>query len=201
MTVERGIVNFHGPIDDPGLNILAKRKGLEVEAGVEVAGSVRHPKIKLVSTPHVPDTEKLSWIVLGRAPDTSGLDTSLLITAASSILGGQSSSITEQLSDMLGVDEISFRQASTPGNTQTSTGIPGPPLTSPMGLAASTLSGQIGTIGKRLSSRAYLSYERGITTTTAGITKLTYSLTPKINIVTQAGEDSAIDLFYTFRLD
>ena len=201
LTVERGIVNFHGPIDDPGLNILAKRKNLEVEAGVEVAGSVRHPKVKLVSTPNVPDTEKLSWIVLGRAPDTSGLDTSLLITAASSILGGESSAITEQIGDMLGVDEISFRQGSTPSSTRTGTGIPGPPLTSPVGLASSTLSGQIGTIGKRLSSRAYLSYERGITTTTAGITKLTYSLTPKITVVTQAGEDSAVDMFYTFRFD
>ncbi|MDR4517524.1 MAG: translocation/assembly module TamB domain-containing protein [Nitrosomonas sp.] len=202
LTVERGIVNFHGPIDDPGLNILAKRKDLEVEAGVEVAGSVRHPKVKLVSTPNVPDTEKLSWIVLGRAPDTSGLDTSLLITAASSIFGGDSGGITGQLSDMLGVDEISFRQGSTPGSTQTTgTGIPGPPLTSPVGLASSALSGQIGTIGKRLSSRAYLSYERGITTTTAGITKLTYSLTPKITVVTQAGEDSAVDMFYTFRFD
>ncbi len=192
LTVERGIVNFHGPIDDPGLNILAIRKDLEVEAGVEVAGSVRHPRVKLVSTPNVPDTEKLSWIVLGRAPDTSGLDTSLLVTAASSILGGQSGGITGQLSDMLGVDEISFRQGST---------TPSGSLTSPAGLASSTLGGQIGTIGKRISSRAYLSYERGITTATAGITKLTYNLTPKITVVTQAGEDSAIDLFYTFRFD
>lgn len=192
LTVERGIVNFQGPIDDPGLNILAVRKGLEVEAGVEIAGSVRHPRIKLVSTPHVPDTEKLSWIALGRAPDASGLDSSLLITAASSILGGESGGITSQISDMLGVDEISFRQGST---------TPSGSLTNPVGLASSTLGGQIGTVGKRISSRAYLSYERGITTATAGITKLTYNLTPKITVVTQAGEDSAIDLFYTFRFD
>ena len=201
LTVTRGIVNFYGPLDDPGLNILAVRKGLEVEAGVEVAGSVRHPKIKLVSTPHVPDTEKLSWIVLGRAPDISGLDTSLLITAASAILGGGSGGITSQLSDMLGVDEISFRQGSTPGSTQTGTPNTASLFSNPTGLANSTLGGQIGTIGKRLSSRAYLSYERGITATTAGITKLTYSLTPKVTVVTQAGEDSAVDLFYTFRFD
>ncbi|WP_177166649.1 translocation/assembly module TamB domain-containing protein [Nitrosomonas sp. Nm51] len=205
LTVTRGIVNFHGPLDNPGLNILAVRKGLEVEAGVEVAGSVRRPEIKLVSTPHVPDTEKLSWIVLGRAPDISGLDTSLLITAASAILGGGSGGITDQLSDMLGVDEISFRQGSTPGSTQTSTPTStsngGSQFANATGLASSTLGGQIGTVGKRLSSRAYLSYERGITAATAGITKLTYSLTPKITVVTQAGEDSAVDLFYTFRFD
>ena len=203
LTVERGIVNFHGPLDDPGLNIRAVRKGLDVEAGVEVAGTVRHPKIKLISSPNVPDTEKLSWIVLGRAPDASGLDTSLLVTAASSIMGGQSGfGVTDRIRDFFGFDELTFRQGSTPGSSQTTrTGLQSSPFSSPYALAGSTLGGQIGTIGKRISSRAYLSYERGITTAAAGITKLTYSVTPSITVVTQAGEDSAVDLFYTFRFD
>lgn len=204
LTVERGIVNFYGPLDDPGLNVRAVRKGLEVEAGVEVAGTVRHPQIKLVSSPNVPDTEKLSWIALGRAPDVSGLDTSLLMTAANSILGGQSGfGVTDRIRDLFGFDEFSFRQGSTPGSTQTTgqaaTQIS--PFANPYAFAGSTLGGQIGTIGKRISSRAYLSYERGITAATAGITKLTYTLTPSITVVTQAGEDSAMDLFYTFRFD
>ncbi len=180
LTVKRGIVSFQGPLDDPNLNVLAVREGLAVEAGVEIAGSVRHPRVKLVSTPDVPDTEKLSWIVLGRKPDTSGLDTSVLLSAAGSILGGQSGSgITERITQALGVDEITFKQAG----------------------VGSSLSGQIGVIGKRISSRAYLSYERSLTATTMGITKLTYNLTPKITVVTQAGEDSAVDLFYTIQFD
>lgn len=180
LTVKRGIVSFQGPLDDPGLNILAVREGLLVEAGVEIMGSVRHPQVKLVSTPNVPDTEKLSWIVLGRKPDAGGLDTSVLLSAAGSILGGQfGGGITEQITKALGVDEISFKQAG----------------------VGSSLSGQIGVVGKRISSRAYLSYERSLATTTMGITKLTYSLTPKITVVTQAGEDSAIDLFYTIQFD
>ena len=180
LTVRRGIVSFQGPLDDPNLNVLAVREGLAVEAGVEIAGSVRHPRVKLVSTPDVPDTEKLSWIVLGRKPDTSGLDTSVLLSAAGSILGGQSGSgITDQITKALGVDEITFKQAG----------------------VGSSLTGQIGVIGKRISSRAYLSYERSLTATTMGITKLTYNLTPKVTVVTQAGEDSAIDLFYTIQFD
>lgn len=180
LTVKRGIVSFQGPLDDPNLNVLAVREGLAVEAGVEIAGSVRHPRVKLVSAPDVPDTEKLSWIVLGRKPDTSGLDTSVLLSAAGSILGGQSGSgITDKITQALGIDEITFKQAS-PG---------------------SSLTGQIGVIGKRISSRAYLSYERSLTATTMGITKLTYNLTPKVTVVTQAGEDSAIDLFYTILFD
>ncbi|MBS0587233.1 MAG: translocation/assembly module TamB domain-containing protein [Proteobacteria bacterium] len=180
LTVKRGIVSFQGPLDDPNLNVLAVREGLAVEAGVEIAGSVRHPRVKLVSTPDVPDTEKLSWIVLGRKPDASGLDTSVLLSAAGSILGGQSGSgVTDKITQALGVDEITFKQAS----------------------VGSSLTGQIGVIGKRISSRAYLSYERSLTATTMGITKLTYNLTPKITVVTQAGEDSAADLFYTIQFD
>ena len=81
LAVERGIVDFKGPINDPALNVLAVRKGLPVEAGVEVTGSVRQPKVRLVSTPLVPDLEKLSWIALGRAPGGKA-DASLLLAAA-----------------------------------------------------------------------------------------------------------------------
>lgn len=176
LTVERGIVSFQGPLDDPGLNVLALRKGLAVVAGVEVTGSVRHPRVRLVSTPHVSDLEKLSWIALGRAPGGK-TDASLLLAAAGSILGGQSGGVTEKISQALGVDELSIRQA-----------------------GSDPLMGQIGTIGKRLSKEAYISYEQGLTAA-AGITKLTYALTPRITVVARAGMDNAIDVFYSLRFD
>lgn len=188
LAVERGIVNFQGPLYDPGLNILALRKGLSVEAGVEVTGTALHPLVRLVSTPAVPDAEKLSWIVLGRPPDATGTDTSLLLAAAGSILGGRSGGITGQLRQTLGVDELSLRQTGN-GKTTASQTINDNPLNS-----------QIVTVGKRLSARAFLSYEQGVTAV-AGVTKLTYNLTPRVNIVTQAGVDNAIDVFYTFSFD
>jgi translocation and assembly module TamB len=180
LTVQRGIVNFHGPLYDPGLNILAVRQGLSVEAGVAVTGSALHPVVKLVSTPDVTDVEKLSWIVLGRAPSSTGSDSALLLSAAGGILGGGASGISGQLKQALGVDELSLGQ-----DVSTSAVNDNP------------LSSQIVTVGKRLSSRAFISYSQGVTAV-AGITKLTYTLTPRVNIVTQAGMDNAIDIFYTF---
>ena len=179
LTVERGIVSFQGPIDDPGLNVLAVRTGLRVEAGVEVTGSVRRPRVRLVSTPAVSDLEKLSWITLGRAPEGKA-DASLLMTAANAILGGQSGGVTDKIAQALGVDELSIRQAR------------------PMG--GDVLMGQIGTVGKRLSNRAYISYEQALTAV-AGVTKLAYSLTSRITVVTRAGIDNAIDVLYTMRFD
>jgi translocation and assembly module TamB len=169
LQVERGWVNFQGPLDDPGLNILALRKGLDVEAGVEVSGTVRRPTVRLVSTPNVPDGEKLSWIVLGRVPESSGVDSALLFAAAGSILGGQ-------LGQSLGVDEISLSQQ-TGADSQQINKV---------------------TVGKQLSARARISYEQSLTEV-GGITKFTYVLTPRITIVTSAGTDDALDIFYTFR--
>ena len=173
LQVERGIVNFQGPLDDPGLNILAVRTGLAVEAGVEVTGTVRHPAVRLVSTPNVPDTEKLSWIVLGRVPDTSGVDSALLLAAAGSILGGQSSG---QLGKSLGIDEISLSQQTGADSQQI----------------------QKLTVGKQLSARARISYEQSLNEV-GRVTIFTYTLTPRISIVTRTGTEDALDIFYTFR--
>lgn len=52
----------------------------------------------------------------------------------------------------------------------------------------------------KLSARTFLSYEQGLTAV-AGTTKLTYTLTPSISIVTRAGLDNAIDVLYTFHFD
>jgi translocation and assembly module TamB len=174
LQVERGMVNFQGRMDDPGLNILAYRKGLDVEAGVEVSGTARKPIIRLVSNPNVPDAEKLSWIVLGRVPDSSGIDSSLLLSAATNILGGQSAS---KIGRAVGVDELSLNQKAGGGDPMQS---------------------QVVTVGKRLNPRAYLSYEQGLSSGT-GITKFSYTLTPRITLVTRTGVEDAIDIFYSFR--
>ena len=42
LTVERGILTFSGPIDNPGVNALAMRKNQAVEAGVAVTGTLRN---------------------------------------------------------------------------------------------------------------------------------------------------------------
>lgn len=189
LTVERGIVNFAGPIYDPSLNILAVRKGLSVEAGVTVTGTALHPVVQLVSTPTVPDTEKLSWIVLGRPPDATGTDISLLLAAAESVVGSGSTGVTGQLKQSLGIDQLSLRSAT---NATTAQGTPA--------ANADPLSNQIAVVGKRLSARAFLSYEQGVTAA-AGVTKLTYTLTPRINIITQAGFENAIDVTYSFSFE
>ena len=66
LDIDRGQLIFDGPLDNPGLDIVALRRNLAVEAGVAVTGTVKVPVIQLTSNPPVPDSEKLSWLVLGQ---------------------------------------------------------------------------------------------------------------------------------------
>ena len=67
--IENGFLTFNGPVANPGINILAMRRNQQVEAGVQVTGTIQSPVAKLVSEPNVPDNEKLSWLLFGHGTD------------------------------------------------------------------------------------------------------------------------------------
>src|SRR5690606_4443904 len=106
LVVDHGAVTFQGPLDDPLLDIVAIRKGLQVEAGVQISGTARDPIITLVSYPDVPDVEKISWLLLGRGPAASGADVGMLVSAAASFLRGDDST---PLHEEFGLDELGIR--------------------------------------------------------------------------------------------
>lgn len=177
LEIERGLLNFQGPLDNPGLNIIAMRKNQPVEAGVAITGSAQAPVVKLVSNPNVTDSEKLSWLVLGHGiSDAGGKEFDALQLAAGALLGaGQSVTLQQRIAHAAGLEEVSLK-------------------------GAGTLESTILTLGKRLSSRAYLSYEQGLTGSEA-LVKINYTLTQRLSLRTQAGTTPAVDLFYTFSFD
>lgn len=174
LVIDRGVLNFAGPLDNPGLNIVALRKQQTVEAGVAIRGTALAPQISLVSNPSVPDSEKLSWLVLGRGMDDANrTDLALLQTAASALLArGESISLQTRIAHAAGLDELS--------------------LSGSGGLESTAL-----TLGKRLSSRAYLTFEQGLAAAT-NLVKIDYTLTPRLSLRAQTGTESALDAFYTF---
>lgn len=194
--IQRGIINFQGAIDNPGLNILAVRENLPVEAGVEVTGTALRPVIRLVSTPDVPDAEKLSWLVLGHSPEQQGgADGGVLLAAARTILGGQDGGALRQLQRGFGIDEFGVTTGEIGGYSDHPTSR----VASSSGFSGSqTVSGQIVTIGKRLSSNALLSYEQSLGTSDS-IVKLTVNLSRRFSVVGRAGSESALDFFWHYR--
>ncbi len=186
LSIERGVLTFSGRYDNPSLNVRAVRKRPEgeqlsetnVEAGVEVRGTALAPAAKLVSTPAVPDSEKLSWLVLGHGMEgVSGNEAGLLSAAAGALLGGSGGSggFQSRLKDSLGIDELGVSQAS--------------------GLESTVV-----TIGKRLSSRAYLSFEQGATSASS-LVRIRYKLNPRITLQFQTGTNTALDVLYSWAFD
>ncbi|RZL28988.1 MAG: hypothetical protein EOP35_25620, partial [Rubrivivax sp.] len=121
LSIERGVVSFNGAYDNPSIDILAVRKRPDgdqlsetnVEAGVQVRGTALAPVAKLVSTPNVQDSEKLSWLVLGHGMEgTTGNEADVLSAAAGALLGGKGGTggIQSKIANSLGLDELGVRQ-------------------------------------------------------------------------------------------
>ena len=190
LVIERGIISFQGSVSNPGLNVRAIRPNLPVQAGVEVSGTVQKPRVRLVSDTAMPDSEKLSWIVLGRGQDRAGgSDLSLLATAASALLGGEGEGVTGSLAQALGLDQIALTQSST------STGPRSQVVSSSS--STSTVGGQVVSVGKRLSSNALLTYEQGVAGATS-VVKLTWNLTRHLALIGSTGTEQAVDVRYVF---
>lgn len=177
LTIERGSVSFSGTLDNPGLNFYATRNNLPVEVGVEVAGTLAVPNARLVSRPEMSNTEKISWLALGRGLDSaSRSDLQLLSLAASALLDrGEGLPLNQRLARNIGFDDIGFRGGS--------------------GLEETIIS-----LGKRLSSRLYLTVERSIGGTST-LAKLRYEVARRWYLQALAGTESALDLFFTFTFD
>jgi translocation and assembly module TamB len=178
LTISRGILNFVGTINNPGLDILATRTYTDVTVGTQITGTALAPVAKLVSTPSMTDSEILSWLVLGHGSDKGhdGADTVALQAAASYFLGKSGGiPLQSKLTQLTGLDEISIAGDGT--------------------IDSSMLS-----LGKRLSNQLYINYQQGLTSTKQLI-KLTYEVNRRFSIRAQSGAESALDLFYTFRFD
>lgn len=181
LVIERGSLNFSGPIDNPRLDIKAMRaqsamaESSDVKVGVLISGTAVDPRVRLYSEPPMSETEKLSWLVLGRGPTGLGVaDIGLLQTAASALWGGEGASPQDTLVGTLGLDELSIRQTD--------------------GAVRDT----IVTVGKQISRRWYLGYERSLNATT-GTWQAIFKAAQRFTVRLQTGDDNAIDLIWLWR--
>jgi translocation and assembly module TamB len=200
LQIERGIVTFQGPLENPALNVLAVRTGLPVEVGVAIGGTALKPVVRLHSDPAMSDIERLNWLVLGRPPGGSGdgfaQERAMLTAAASALFAGQSDSSSANLMRSLGIDEISLR----PGQDSSSL--------LPRGTVAGSLRSSSGTtaasdfvaIGKRINEDLYLTFEQALSGA-AYYVALNYQLTRRLSLIARAGSTNALDLVYSIAFD
>ena len=178
LEIEQGVLRFRGALNNPSLDILAMRRGQEVEAGVSIRGTALTPRVTLVSEPPVPDADKLSWLVLGRGLAAAGdTDVGALQTAAAALLSeGAKAGVQSRIASTFGLDTVSI------------------------GTSQDSLQQRIVTIGKQVSSRLYLSYQQGLESA-GSVVQVRYALSQKLSLEAEAGSRSAISLFYNIAFD
>ncbi|MEQ5841512.1 translocation/assembly module TamB domain-containing protein [Paraburkholderia acidicola] len=175
LAIENGFFTFNGPVSNPGINILAMRRNQQVEAGVQVTGTVQAPNAKLVSEPNVPDNEKLSWLLFGHGTDQgNNLGQQSTMTTALALLGSVSG---KRIAQTFGLDEV------TVGRSEVG-------LTDP----------QVVMVSKAISEWLVLGYEQGLQSAANAI-KATVNLTRFWSIAAYGGTFQGVDLLYTRRFD
>jgi len=175
LVIQRGIVAFSGPLETVRLDLLAVRAGLDILVGVAATGPLGALRIRLVSEPAMSENAKLSWLLLGREPDGLGRnETALLQRAAMALLAGEGAAPTDTLLSNLGIDELSLRQSD--GDSRET----------------------VVTLGKQISNRLYLGYERGFNATT-GTWQLIYRIAQRFTLRAQSGLENSLDLIWTWR--
>jgi len=174
LPITRGRALFGGgAVQEPVLDVLAEKTIDEVKAGVQVTGTPRKPLVTLVSTPAMPDTEILSYIVLGRPLGAAGAQGSGLMLGASALLSqGESVALQEKIKGQIGIDTLEVQSSGSDG-----------------------VQGSMVAVGKYLTPELYLSFGQSLFTP-ANVAKLRYQLGKHWEVESQLGTVSGADLSY-----
>ncbi len=170
LQIESGRIVFAGNPSNPSMDIVAIRGNIDARVGVRIYGTLQQLLVRLFSEPEMPDSERLSWLVLGR-PSYDAADTALLQQAAVALLSGDSRGISGQLADTLGLDEAGIK-------------------------GGDSLEGSSVRLGKRFSKNFYMAYEKGLDAT-VGTLYFFFDISRTLKLRAQTGQQSALDLIYT----
>ncbi|WP_296657955.1 translocation/assembly module TamB domain-containing protein [Paraburkholderia sp.] len=175
LAIENGFFTFNGPVANPGINILAMRRNQQVEAGVQVTGTIQAPVVKLVSEPNVVDNEKLSWLLFGHGTDQgNNVGQQSAMTTALALLGSASG---KRIAQSVGLDEFSI------GRSEVG-------LTDP----------QVVMIAKAINEWFVIGFEQGLQSA-ANAVKATVNLTRYWSVSAYGGTFYGSDVNYTRRFD
>lgn len=142
LSIKNGKLVFAGgPIEEPGLNVRAVRQATpEIEVGVHVQGSLLQPTLDVFSSPTLPQSDQLAYLVLGRPLSASSASENSVLQQAAMALGVEGGQLlTDRIGESLGVDTFGIESAPGTSNAQAAL-----------------------VVGKYLSPKLYVSYGYGL---------------------------------------
>ncbi|GAA0841216.1 translocation/assembly module TamB domain-containing protein [Marinobacter szutsaonensis] len=98
---------FVGNITEPYLEIEAIREVGTVVAGLRLSGPVQSPSTEVFSNPDMPQSDALSYLILGRAPQSQG-DEGQMSRAALSLGLTQASKVTGEIGEEFGIRQLTL---------------------------------------------------------------------------------------------
>ncbi|TGN41998.1 translocation/assembly module TamB [Marinobacter confluentis] len=109
LELRRARLLFTGPLAQPYLDIEAIRRVDTVVAGIRLTGPISAPQTEVFSEPSMPQTDALSYLVLGRAPGgPSQGGESAMRNAAISLGLNQAAGVTRGVGEELGIRELTL---------------------------------------------------------------------------------------------
>ncbi|HEY5759505.1 MAG TPA: translocation/assembly module TamB domain-containing protein [Steroidobacter sp.] len=176
LEVSKGELLFEAsPLDDPGLDIEARRKIETVTVGLNVRGTLQAPRLSFFSDPTMPQTQIVTYLLTGKAPDSvSGSDTATMTSARDTLTMQGGGLLASQIGRRLGLEEVGVESSlGSDGNANTAL-----------------------VLGKFLSPRLFISYGISLTESINTL-KLRYTISDKWVFKTEAGENQSADFEYT----
>ena len=95
--------------------VMSRSTGTGARQRVLISGTVQSPFIRLHSEPDLPDAEKLTWLVTGRAAPSGGAEAALVQQAALALLANRRGGTGGGIAGRVGLDELSVRRDDTQG--------------------------------------------------------------------------------------
>jgi translocation and assembly module TamB len=164
----------------PTLDVVAEHARGDLTAEIRMHGLLSNPKFELRSIPEFPQDEIISRILFGKSTATiTPLQAAQLGLAVASMDGsGSGKSITDRMSDSLGVDTVEFRESGTEG----------------AGGAAELVA------GKYFSEDLYVEFNQSLNTR-GGSIRVQYEITPNFSVETETGSRMRPGIGLNWKMD
>lgn len=176
LEINRGQLLFdNAPLEDPGLDIEARRRIETVTVGLNVRGTLQEPRLTFFSDPSMPQTQIVSYLLVGKPLNQSAAGDPDSLSSPSDTLALQGGGfLASQIGRRLGIEEVGVE------NYINSEGEANPSLV----------------LGKFLSPRLFISYGISLTESINTL-KLRYTISDRWVFRTESGEAQSADLEYT----
>jgi translocation and assembly module TamB len=171
LVIERGRLIFQGPYDNPGLDIRATRVLDSGMAGLEIGGTLQHPKSSVFAIPASTDSEAMAMLLTGKAlAQSSQADAYSLIGAIGSLGMDNGSMMTSDIAHFLRIDEVAIK--------------------ADKGLDQSAL-----WMGKYVTPKLFIRYIVGLFDQTFSL-GVRYQLNERLRLEAESGKNQSVDVIY-----